>query len=196
MWKEISTLKDLYDYCLNQHYKKNDHHPEYFEDPDNEMTRDARIELTCDLLGCVKGVFLKNNLPITVSECRAIIESQNWRHWKRALQNEVPPASATVPTAPVRWQKFPQREKEKLLELFNRLKEKNANETEISKEAAELPSVQYYLKDLHFHRVGVLEVMKELPHFNKPEIEARLHKHDDDKYLPYMVIGYTANWCF
>lgn len=195
MASECETLEDLYKWCLDKHYKKNDHHPEHFDNPDAEMSENAKIELTCDLLGSIWGVFRKKGISVSISECRFIIENQKWRHWKHAIKKYLPITSNIAPDAGKRWEKFPDIEKEKLKELFESYKN-GACLQGIHNELLKLESVQYYLKDLEHHKEAVIEVWKQIPEFNVPGMRYRIQHHDDDKYETMMILGYTAQWCF
>lgn len=195
MASECATLADLYTWCLNKHYHKNDHHPEHFKDPDEQMPEIAKMELTCDLLGSVWGVFRKKGIKVSLSECRYIIENQNWRHWKYAIKEFLPVTSNIAPDSGKRWKKFPDAEKDKLKELFEYFKNGVSIEG-IHNELTKLESVQYYLKDLEHHKESVIEVWDQIPEFNVPGMRSRVKYHDDDKYETIMILGYTAEWCF
>lgn len=195
MAAECDSLDDLYKFSLNKHYKKNDHHPEHFENPDIEMSENARIELTCDLLACVYGVFKKKGINVSISECIYIIESQKWRHWKYAIKKYLPVASNIAPDAGKRWKTFPNSEKEKLKELFESYKN-GACLQGIHNELLKLNCVQYYLNDLEHHKEAVIEVWKQIPEFNVPGMRFRVQHHDDDKFQTIMILSYASKWCF
>lgn len=198
---KCETLQDLYKSCLELHYKLNDHHPEHFKIDDKlpeieTMPENARIELTCDLLASVLGVFKKKGVSVSLSECRFIIEHpKEWKHWKYAIKNFLPLASNIAPDFVERWKKFPDKEKEKLKELFEQFK-KGACSEGIYNEMIKLDSVQYYLNDLKFHQTSIYEIWKQIPEFNVTGLEFKIKQHDSDKYDPIMILGYTANWCF
>lgn len=198
---KCETLQDLYKSCLQLHYKLNEHHPEHFKINDKlpeieEMPELPRIELTCDLLASVLGVFQKKEISVSLSECRFIIENPNeWPHWKYAIKKFLPIASNIALEFSGRWKKFPEKEKEKLKELFEQFKNGACIEG-IYNEMIKLESVQYYLHDLKFHKNSIYEVWKQIPEFNIPGLEFKIVHHDDDKLDTIMILGYTANWCF
>jgi hypothetical protein len=194
--ESVNDLEQLWTYCLNSHYHTCDHHPEHFTNPDQEMTLEARMELTCDLLGSVKGVFKKYNLNVSLPECRNIIEKQNWRHWKFALKEYLPEPSSTTPFYPLRWKAFPEREKLELKELFMKLKSKHLSTKEVRDLMMKLDSVKFYMADLWHHKSAVKEVYDEISAFHSDEMERRILNHDNDKYDTDMILGYTAQWCF
>lgn len=190
----MQSLENLYEFCLGQHLKYNDHHPEFFEN--REMPLDAKIELTCDLLSCVMGTFKKNNLTVSISTCRAIIESQKWPNWKYAALEFLPLASSTpIPSIPMRWKKFPSDEKLHLNVLYE-IYRSNCNDDIILQELQSLDCVKFYLDDLYLHKQCIYEIWKEIPEFNTPELEKRIRAHDNDKLKAWMVLGYTSKWCF
>lgn len=193
-WKDLNTLEELYIWCKREHYKTNDHHPEFYKEPDKEMSIHAKMELTCDLLGSIKGIFRKKGRDISVAECRAIIESQHWRSWKYAITDSLPLKSENIQRRPSRWKLFPAREKEELKNLFQRLKDNECPE-DIRTHLKKLNCVQFFLEDLRNHRAGVWEVWKEIPAFDTPEMEERIRRHDSDKMATYMLLGYTAKKC-
>ena len=192
---ECSTLNKLYVWCLKNHYDKNDHHPEHFNNPENEMPIIARMELTCDLLACVLGVYNKKNIPASLSECRFVIENEKWKNWKFALKEYLPMPSNNAFDRGERWIHFPHEEKIKLDKLFQEYK--NGTCVEFIKDKLEkLNSVQYYLEDLHQHKRAIYEVWNQIPKFKVPEMKERIEKHDNDKFDTIMILGYTAKWCF
>lgn len=191
----MSALDKLYDLCLKTHLNNNDHHPEFFADADREMPLDARIELTCDLLSCVKTSFKKKNISVSLATCRAIIESQKWKNWKFAVLENLPPPSTTIPTIPERWKQFSIDEKlhlKTIYEIYQLSNRKDILQVEIKK----LDCVKFYLEDLHFHKQCIYEIWKEIPEFNTPQLEKRILAHDSDKFETLMILGYTAFWCF
>lgn len=203
-YKELAkceTLEHLYKACLELHYKLNDHHPEHFKVGDKlpevkEMNKLPRIELTCDLLASVLGIFKKKEIKVSLSECRFIIEyPSEWRHWKYAIKESLPIASNLAPNAGERWKRFPDQEKEKLKGLFEQFKNGTCVEG-IYNEMIKLDCVQYYLTDLKFHKDSIREVWDNVPEFNVTGMKFKIKQHDNDKYDPIMILGYTANWCF
>lgn len=194
------TLENLYNTCLQLHYTLNEHHPEHFKTNNKlpeieEMPKLARIELTCDLLASVLGVFRKKEISVSVSECRFIIEHQKWPHWKYAIKTFLPVASNIAPDFGGRWKKFPDEEKKKLNDLFQQFKN-GACVRGIYNELLKLESVKYYLHDLEFHKTAIYEVWNQIPEFNIPGMKHKIQEHDNDKYDTIMILGYTANWCF
>lgn len=176
--------------CLDRHFRLNDHHPEFSD----TMSEEARMELTCDLLGSVYGNALKHGYSSTLAECRAVIEYQQWHHWKEAFLKGVPEASRIVPSLPNRWILFPTSEYAALKKLYHKYQE----EKEIRKELCELQSVKYFMDDLYWHRVGVERTMlllkARVSEFSK--ISERIRQHDVDLYDTLMILGCTVKWCF
>lgn len=196
--KYLADWNNLSKWCLEMHYKENRHHPEHFKNPEEEMTLEDRMELTCDLLGSVKGRALHRKMKVSLSECRAVIENEKWVNWKYALTEYLPPASKNLRNLPKRWDTFLEEEKDILKELYNRLK---AGESEVVikhelYQTHKLESVAFYKRDLECHRKGVEQMWNEIKGFHTPEMEFRISSHDQDKYKLEMVIGYTSTWCF
>lgn len=193
---KMPSFEILYEFCLDQHKKKNDHHPEFFANSNREMSLDAKIELTCDLLSCVMLTFRKHNMNVSISTCRSIIESEKWTNWKYAVLDYLPLPAATLPsTIPKRWKKFPIDEKMHLKVLYE-LYRSGWSDDMFKQELQKLDSVKFYLEDLNLHKQCIYEIWKEIPEFNTPELEKRINVHDNDKLEPYMIFGYTAKWCF
>lgn len=191
----MESLEQLYELCLREHYSNNDHHPQFFENPDREMPLDAKIELTCDLLSCVMGTFIKHNISVTLSECRSIIESQKWGNWKYAVLEYLPAPSTVMPSIPTRWKKFPVDEKLHLNVLYEIYRSSDRSDI-IQQELQKLECVKFYLDDLRHHKQCIYKIWKDIPEFNTPELEKRIRAHDNDKLDPLMILGYTAKWCF
>lgn len=191
----MRSLENLYELCLSEHYKKNDHHPEFFANPDRDMPLDARVELTCDLLSCAMGTFKKNNIPISLSICRSIIESQKWPNWKYAVLENLPLSSSNTISIPRRWKKFPNDEKLHLNVLYEIYRSSNRSDV-IQQELEKLDCVKFYLEDLDYHKKCIYEIWKEIPEFHTPELEKRILTHDNDKLETLMILGYTAQFCF
>ena len=172
------TIKSEYEKCLRVHYLQNDHHPEHFTSPE-EMPLEARMELTCDHLGTVMGWARKHDKNLTLAECRAFIEHHNWKHWKLAITDKLPPPTKCIPELEPRWYNkiYPKEE-------FHLLK----TGTE------ELECIHDYLDDLIKHKNGVFKIWQEIvinydPKFKS--IETRVQNHDLDKFKPFMICGYT-----
>ena len=170
-----------YEKCLKAHYLQNDHHPEHFEFPEEEMPLEARMELTCDLLGTVMGWARKQNKDLTIAECRAFIEENDWKNWKFAVTDKLPPSATSIPKLKPRWSKlYP-------IEQFYHLK----TGTE------ELRCIDDYVDDLRKHKNGVYKVWKEIVEHYDPEfyiIKVRIQNHDLDKFKPFMICGYTKKF--
>ena len=188
---DCSNLKQLYQWCLRSHYDKNDHHPEYFLNPECGMPIVARMELTCDLLASVLGVYKMKNIPVSLSECRYAIEREKWYNWKYAIIDFLPVPSNTAPHRGERWKHFSNEEKIKLQELFEQYKKGTCVDF-IRNELEKLDSVQYYLQDLRYHKSAICEVWEQIPEFKIPGMKERIDKHDEDKFDTIMILGYTA----
>lgn len=193
------NFHNLWDFCLQRHYRRNRHHPEFFRLPESEMTCEDRIELTCDLLGSVMGHAYKSGIHLRIADCRALIEKQKWRHWAPyAEMDPLPAASPRAPELPQRWRQFPAEEKESLKRFYFRYRN-GEDEKTIRRDMlgpSRLPCVSYYMRDLGYHRKGVKWVWAQIPEFRLPGMHERIEKHDDDKYELVMIIGYISKWCF
>lgn len=176
-WSDKVWKKYLEDY-----YRRNDHHPEYFE-VNQTMSSDAKKHLTCDLLGSVMGQAKKHKINLTISQCRAYIEHHRFPKWIHAITENLPPPSENVPVIPPRWNKtFDGGE---LIDLMQDIIEN-------------LESVQYFLFDLFCQREAVYKVWKEISTQYDQSfrvIEERILNHDLDKYRRFSIIANTAHFC-
>ena len=172
-----------YQECLDAHYRRNDHHPAHFRNPAEEMSLECRMELTCDLLGCVMGWGSKQQKNLNVAQCRALIEQQDWEPWRLyAVKENLPPPADDVPELEPRWygKIYPARELDLLL-----------TGTE------DIECVRDYLDDTFKHKSGVFRAWREIVDRYDERfrvISERIQNHDLDKFRPDMIRGYTMQY--
>lgn len=167
-----------------KHNSKNDFFPEYFL---SQMSLEARMQLTCHLLGTVMGMASKHNIELSLGSCRAYIEANKWDMWKYAVTENLPRAATTVPEIPPQWDEtYEHSELETLLMAdvrgFN---------------LASMPSIRNYLFDLHHQRFCIYYVWKLIcDRFDARfrTIETRILEHELDKFEIPMIVAYAAKY--
>lgn len=164
--------------CLKAHYKRNDHHPEHYEKP--EMKFEARMELTCELLGTVMGWAHNRGLKLNLAECRAVIEKANWESWDLAVKDKLPEPTEIDFNIHGTWHN-----KTYSIDEFKKL--------ECYEDLDELKCVRDYVDDLLKHKLAVYQVWRDITEYDKRynAIAERIQNHDLDKFRIDMLRAYT-----
>lgn len=173
-----TDIMEAYKKCYIDHIKRNDYHTQHHY---RDMSEEARMELTCHILGQVMGRARKHGINITLADCRKIVEDRRWNEWYFAIADKLPPASTNeVPFIPHRWTftKYPAEEREALIQ---------------NKDIFNLECVKGYINDLIKFKFAVYDVWREICEYDPrfKAIEERINGHNIDLFRTDTIIAYT-----
>lgn len=193
---ELKTTKTKQPYAvaLKSHYKLNRHHPEHFVNADEMEPLDVK-EMTCDHLACVCGPRWRDGVECTIEQAAEFckLKFPKWRgdYYKGEYDNN----SSLKPH--VRWPKenFPEEEKFVLIRWLVQLLNNVISLREFRIKIKRLNSIQFYCRDLWWHRKAIREIVAKLfP--EDDDLQDRAMLHDNDKWDPVSITTYTLHWIF
>lgn len=173
----MDTIRSNYEKCVQAHHRRSDHHLEHFQFPP-----EARMLMTCHLLGRVLARGRKHHKNLTLEECLHEVEEQNWKDWQFALKDKLPEKSSSAVEWPEKTPKtFDVQEYQRLLDpQFSWIDELESVKRYIRKQMA----LKHAIQDIH-HRITT----QYDPRFSL--IEDRIQDYNLDQLRPDRIRAYT-----
>lgn len=173
----METLQSNFEKCREAHYRRSDHHSEHFK-----MPLDARMLLTCRLLGRVLARGREEGKRLSLQQCRAFLERNGVKDWRYAVKDRLPGRTDSAPElSEVAPPPFDSQEYHRLLDPeFSWINE--------------LASVQHYVQREMNIRSAVLQVYHHIVTYYDGRFKAirdRIQDYNLDKLRPDMIRAYV-----
>ncbi|GBN65594.1 hypothetical protein AVEN_112030-1 [Araneus ventricosus] len=186
---------NIWNDALQEHYKRNPHHPEYFSTP-SEMNHFNKKHMLCDLLGSLLGSQWKWNAKSAWDIPSAANVCKTWPKWKYVEQYYTLNYNEEELPADPRWPKGQfDDEKHSFVKWLKCSMSGKITSDEFVAGLYAFECVEHYMIDLQWHQYAVSFVGSKLfP--DDDALKTMLEHHDSDKWDGDMIAAYVLKWLF